>query len=94
MSGWDGHTDWYRNARRDPCVRVWLHGREWDAVAEPVPDLEVAEMLKTLAKVSPAANTMWSRWAGVDIDGSDSSYLAAARHFPSLYLRPASGGYD
>jgi hypothetical protein len=88
MSGWDGHTDWYRNARRNPRVRVWMRGKEHEAVVEPVPDAEVAEMLKTLAQIAPAANRMWSRWAGFEMDGSDASYLIAAPHFPSLYLIP------
>lgn len=87
MSGWDGHTDWHRNVCADPCVRVWLGGREWEARAEPAPDAEVAEVMKQLARLTPAVNRMWSRWAGFEIDGSDASYLAAAPHFPSFYLR-------
>ncbi len=88
MSGWDGHTDWYRNARANPCVHVWLRGRAWEARAERVPDAEVARILKNVAMVEPASNRMWSRWAGFEIDGSDESYLAAAPHFPSFYLKP------
>ncbi len=88
MAGWGGHTDWYRNALKDPCVHVWQRGKEWDATAEPVPETEVAEMLKTLSDVSPGYNGVWSRWAGFEIDGSDGSYLRAAPHFPSLYLVP------
>lgn len=90
MSGWDGNTDWYRNARANPCVRVWVHGREWEARAVPVPDGEVAQLLKQLAQAQPAANRMWSRWAGIEMDGSDAGYLAAAPHFPSLYLVPVT----
>jgi deazaflavin-dependent oxidoreductase (nitroreductase family) len=89
MSGWEGRTDWYRNARADPRVRVWLAGKEWAAVAEPVPDEQVAQLMRGVAEVSPSALRMWSRWSPVPIDGSDASYLAAAPHFPSLYLRPA-----
>lgn len=89
MSGWDGRTDWYRNARRDPCVHVWQPAKEWDAIAEPVPEPEVAEMLKMLVRVSPAFMRIWSRWAGFELDGTDAGYLAAAPHFPSLYLAPA-----
>ncbi len=86
MSGWDGHTDWYRNLLADPCLRVSYRGREWEARAEPAPDAEVAQVMKELARLTPAARRMWSRWAGFEIDGSDASYLAAAPHFPSLYL--------
>lgn len=89
MSGWDGHTDWYRNLCADPCVRVWLRGREWEARAERVPDIEVAALLRKLAEWEPASNRMWSRWAGVEMDGSEAAYLAAAPHFPSFHLWPA-----
>ncbi len=88
MSGWDGHTDWYRNLCADPCVHVWLRGREWDARAERLPDAKVAEVIQNLCRLEPAARRMWSRWAGFEIDGSASSCLAAAPHFPSFYLRP------
>ncbi len=88
MAGWGGRTDWYRNALNDPCVHVWQRGDEWDATAEPVPDAEVAEMLKSLSGMSPGMNRIWSRWAGFELDGSDGSYLRAAPHFPSLYLVP------
>lgn len=88
MAGWEGRTDWYRNARKQPCVQVSQGGKEWEAMAEPVPDAEVAAMLKHLAAIAGASNRIWSRWSGVEIDGSDASYLAAAPHFPSLYLNP------
>ncbi len=90
MSGWDGNTDWYRNARANPCVRVWVHGKEWEGRAVPVPDEEVALLLKQIAQAQPAADRMWSRWAGVEMDGSDAGYLTAATHFPSLYLVPVT----
>jgi len=89
MSGWEGRTDWYRNARADPRVRVWLGGREWDAIAEPVPDGQVAHLMKVVTETSPSSSRIWSRWSQVPIDGSDASYLAAAPHFPALYLCPA-----
>ncbi len=88
MSGWEGRTDWYRNAHAKPCVHVRLRGREWDAIAEPVPHADVARVLKQIAQLEPASNRMWSRWAGFEIDGSDESYLRAAPHFPSFYLHP------
>ena len=88
MSGWDGRTDWYRNARANPHVRVLLRDREIEAVAEPVPDEAVAQMLKEVSQVNPAAARMWKRWSDARMDGNDAGYLAAAPHFPSLYLRP------
>ncbi len=91
MSGWGGHTDWYRNVSAEPKVKVWMGGRAWDAIAERVPDEEVARLIRELADAEPSAVNMWSRWSPVPIDGSEASYLAAAPHFPSFYLRSARG---
>ncbi len=91
MAGWDGHTDWYRNLLADPCLRVWYRGREWEARAMRAPDVEVAQVMKELARITPRAKRMWSRWAGFEIDGSDASYAAAAPHFPSFYLHDIKG---
>ena len=90
IAGWDGRTDWYRNALNEPWVHVWQGGREWDATVEPAPAAEVAAMLKQLSTVSPSSDRIWARWSGVEIDGSDASYLRAAPHFPSLYLNPVN----
>ncbi len=88
MAGWGGRTDWYRNICANPCVRVWLKGREWEARAERVPDTEVATLLKRLSRIERSSNRLWSAWAGFEIDGSDASFLQAAPHFPSFYLHP------
>ena len=89
MSGWDGNTDWYKNARAEPRVRVWLAGRQWDALAEPVADSDVARLLRELTDIDQSAARMFSRWSDAPVDGTEQSYVAAASHFPSLYLRPA-----
>lgn len=88
MAGWEGNTDWYRNISANPEVKVWLKGRQWRARAEPVPERLVAERLKTVTASDPSTARIWGRWSDVPIDGSDESFLAAAPHFPSLYLWP------
>ncbi|HET7009186.1 MAG TPA: nitroreductase family deazaflavin-dependent oxidoreductase [Anaerolineales bacterium] len=88
MAGWEGRTDWYRNARADPHVKVWMRGREWSAIAEPVPDEAVARLIQSVIEISPSTARMWSRWSPIPIDGSQAALLRAAPHFPSLYLRP------
>ena len=91
MAGWRGNTDWYKNARAEPRVRVWLGGKEWPAIAEPVPDGEVAKLLRHIVELDASSRRMFSRWSDVPIDGSEETYLVAARSFPSLYLRPVKG---
>ncbi len=94
MAGWGGRTDWCRNLRADPHLKVWLKGREWDAVAEPIPDAEVAAFLRQLATIAPPMQRVWSRWSDSPIDGSEASYLAAARRFPSFYLCPVKKAWE
>jgi hypothetical protein len=31
---------------------------------------------------------VWNRWSDIPVDGSEESYLHAARFFPSVRLRP------
>lgn len=39
-------------------------------------------------RLNPGSLPLWSRWAREPIDGSQTGLLAAAKHFPSLALRP------
>jgi hypothetical protein len=89
MSGWEGRTDWYRNARANPDVSIWVEGKIIQAVAEPASDHEVATLLKEITQLNPRAKRIWSRWSSIEINDSDDSFLAAAPHFPVLYLQPS-----
>ena len=90
---WEGwwKTDWYRNAIAHPRLQVQVGRRSVDALAEPLPQQEVAGLLAEINRVNPAANQMWSRWAGFEVDGSPESLLRAAEHFPSLRLKVLKG---
>jgi deazaflavin-dependent oxidoreductase (nitroreductase family) len=88
IAGWGGHTDWYRNARANPQVHVQVGTRSVDAVAEPISEDEVTQMLVLITATNPGSLKMWSRWAGHPLDGSEASLREAARYFPSLRLRP------
>ena len=92
MAGWGGKTDWYRNARVNPHVLVQAGRRRFQAVAEALPEEAVATWLMHVARLNPRALLMFSRWAGETLDGSEAGLLRAARHFPSLRLRPVNAG--
>jgi deazaflavin-dependent oxidoreductase (nitroreductase family) len=87
MAGWGGKTDWYRNACTHPRVRVQAGRRKFEALAEPLPEEDVAAWLIHTVQINPASLKIWSRWAGETLDGSDAGLRRAARHFPSLRLR-------
>ncbi len=88
MAGWGGHTDWYRNARTNPQVHVQVGTRSVDAVAEPMSEDEVGQLLADITRLNPGSQKIWSRWAGHQVDGSEASLREAARYFPSFRLRP------
>ncbi len=92
MAGWGGKTDWYRNARTNPNVHVQVGKRRFQAIAEPLPEEEVTAWLMQVAKINPRALIMFSRWAGETLDGSEAGLRRAAKHFPSLRLRPVDAG--
>jgi deazaflavin-dependent oxidoreductase (nitroreductase family) len=87
MAGWGGKTDWYRNARANPNVQVQVGRRKFRAVAEPLSEEDVAAWLMQVIRVNPRSLTMFSRWAGEPLDGSEAGLRCAACHFPSLRLK-------
>jgi deazaflavin-dependent oxidoreductase (nitroreductase family) len=92
MAGWGGRTDWKRNLQADPHVHVQVGRRAFDALAEALPEAEVADWLAQTLRVNPASARTWSRWAGEPVSlEAPESILRAARHFPSFRLKPEEG---
>ena len=88
MAGWGGRTDWYLNACRNPCVHVQAGRRKFYARAEKLEDEQVAQWLYHVVQVNRRSLKIWSRWAGEELDGTFEGLLRAAKHFPSLRLKP------
>src|SRR5512146_99104 len=47
-AGWGGKTDWYRNLLKNPCVRVQVGRRKFDAIAEKASAEEVAKYMQSV----------------------------------------------
>ncbi len=92
MAGWGGRTDWRRNLEADPRVHVQAGRREFEALAEPLTEAEVASWLAQAIRLNPRSARTWSRWAGepVTADNPD-CLLRTARYFPSYRLKPLEG---
>ena len=86
--GWGGNTDWYKNVLHNPHVALQVGRRKFIAVAETVPLEEVAEAMRSTSRRHPGMDKVWNRWSDIPVDGSEESYLHAARFFPSVRLRP------
>jgi deazaflavin-dependent oxidoreductase (nitroreductase family) len=88
MAGWGGNTDWRRNIDIHPRVNVQAGWKKFEAVAEPVSDMEVADWMAETMRINPKSAKIWSRWAGEHV-GLDSpgSLVRAAKYFPSYRLK-------
>jgi deazaflavin-dependent oxidoreductase (nitroreductase family) len=88
MAGWGGNTDWSKNIAANPHVRVQMGRGAFEAVAERLPDAEVAAFLAKALRLNPRSERIWSRWAGEPVTLDDpESLLRAAKHFPSFRLK-------
>lgn len=88
MAGWGGKTDWYRNARAHSDVHMQVGHRAFNAIAEPVSQETVAQMMAEMVRVNPRVLRTFARWADGPMDGSFDSLRDVAIHFPTLFLRP------
>ena len=86
--GWGGNTDWYKNVRRNPHVRVQVGRRAFAALAEPAPDEEAAQFMWNVSCRHPAMDRVWNRWSDRPVNDTFESYVHAARWFPSVRLKP------
>ena len=86
MSGWAGHTDWYRNALADPQVMVKIRQKAFQATATPLACEEIASLLEQVIQFNPASLRFFARWSG-PFDASPEGLRKAAPYFPALKLR-------
>jgi deazaflavin-dependent oxidoreductase (nitroreductase family) len=87
MAGW-GKTDWYKNARAHPQVKVQIGWKKFEALAAPLPDEAVARLLMEIVARVPRMQTVFQRWCDQPIDDTFESYIYAAQFFPCLRLKP------
>ena len=87
-AGWGGNTDWYKNLKANPKVRVQVGRRKFDSIAEIASDEEVAQFMMGVSKRHPRMDQTWNRWSDKPVDGTFESYVYAAKFFPSVWLRP------
>jgi len=87
-AGWGGKTDWYKNARANPFVKVHVGWKKFEAEAIPILHYEVAEQMMEISRRAPAMIPVWQRWCDKPLDDTLTSYIYAAQFFPSLRLIP------
>ena len=90
-AGWYGKTDWYRNLRANPRVRVHHGRRTFACQARPISDDEAVPVIRRTVDRNPFALRLWERWTDQPLDGSDDSLRVVARAFPTVALQAPSG---
>ena len=88
MSGWEGRSDWYRNARSQPQVRLWVGKQRIQGQAKAASAEEVVREMENVMRAYPKAAKTWSGHTGIPYDGTRESLLRMAAAFPSLYIVP------
>jgi hypothetical protein len=67
---------------------VQVGHRKFAAIAEPVPDEEVAKYMLHVSQRHPRMDKNWNRWSDLPLDGTFESYVYAARFLPISVAMP------
>ncbi len=87
MSGWNGKSDWYRNALACPRVEIWVGRKRFPGIAEPASNEDVVGVMEEVMQINPKAVNTWSTYSGEAYDGTRESLSRMAKAFPSLLVR-------
>ena len=86
-SGFGPKSDWYRNIRKTPAVTIQVGSKKMTASAEALSPQESGEAMLRYARKHPKAARSLMKLVGLNVDGSEEGYRAAARdHVPFVAL--------
>ena len=86
-SGFGPKADWYRNILKTPEVTIQVGNKKMAARAEALSPEESGEAMVQYARKYPKAAKNLSKMIGLEVDGSEEGYRAAAReHVPFVRL--------
>lgn len=88
IGGWKGQSDWYRNARVQPRVQIWVGKERIQGLARAASIEEVVKEMEKILRVYPKAANTWSAFSGIPYDGTSASLPRIAEAFPSLVINP------
>jgi deazaflavin-dependent oxidoreductase (nitroreductase family) len=87
-SGWGRTSNWYRNVRANPHLRIQVGGKSWDAVATRVAPAQATEVLLDYARRHPLALKAIAYIMGYRIDGTQEDIRALGREIPIIAIQP------
>jgi deazaflavin-dependent oxidoreductase (nitroreductase family) len=92
FAGWRGETDWYRNILAHPAIVVETGGERYSPEQRLLDaDEVVAELRDAYARHPFELREGIGRLFGLEIDGSERGFAAAAAFFRGVAFRPHHG---
>jgi deazaflavin-dependent oxidoreductase (nitroreductase family) len=88
MAGWGGHTDWVRNLRAEPRVRVRVGRRELARQARVLGPAEGGVVLQRWIGRAPSLVRVLERDTGLHYDGTLASAADLVSHYAVVALPP------
>ncbi len=88
MAGWGGRTDWVRNIRYDPRVRIRVGRRECRREARVLAPAESGWVMQRWIDRTPSIATILERDTGITYDGTSDSAVALASCYAVVALPP------
>lgn len=94
VAGWEGKTDWYRNLKANPQVKVQVGRSRFECRAQMLSKPERMRLLEEYVELNPFAVGMLEYLTGVRYDGSQDSVESLVAHLPAVAVSPGSGRSD
>lgn len=91
VSGYGTTSDWYRNLRTTPALRIDVDGRHFAPSQRFLDENERRQLLEDYQHRRPrTAQQLGERLLGTTFDGSDDAITALAQHCPAVAFRPSA----
>jgi len=87
VSAWGEKSDWLRNVRANPAVKIIVDGTRYSAKATPLSREESERELLDYAQRYPRAAIELSRLLGYRLDGTPEDFAALAEQMTIVALR-------
>ena len=86
MAGWGGRTDWIRNIKADPSVRIQVGRRELARSARLLDPGEGGVVMRRWIDRTPMVASILEKDTGIRYDGTLDSATELARHYAIVAL--------
>lgn len=90
-AAWGEQSDWVKNIRINPKVKVQVSRRKLDMLAEQLSPDQSAEIILDYAHRHPTAMKNLASFMGFQVDGSEADYRELGRQLLMFSLSPITG---